>query len=33
MRAIIEKKPINVIKVDAETTKYSLLALERMMNI
>jgi quinolinate synthase len=33
MRALADKKPINVIKVDPETTKYSLLALERMMNI
>jgi len=33
MRAIALKKPINVIKVSPDITKYSILALDRMMNI
>ncbi len=33
LQSIKEKKPINVIKVDKETTKYSLLALENMFKV
>lgn len=33
LRAIKNKKPINVIKVDEETTKYSMLALDKMLEL